>query len=213
LLAAFGIVAAVHGRGRTGRGTYIDVSMYQGLLALLQSSYGWTRAGAPDPSWGRGLLSGAVPFYDCYRTKDGHWYSVAALEPKFYANLVDAIGRPDLHAAYDRPDRWPEVREGLQLAFSSRTLAEWEEVLSDVDTAVAPVRSLVEAFSEGRREGVVNEDMTVGPVPRMTGWDSEVGQRGVQAGQHTRQVLQEAEYDEETISTLLRNGAVAEETS
>lgn len=207
LLAAFGIVAAVHGRGRTGCGTHVDVSMYQGLLALLQSPHGWTRAGAPDPSWGGGLLSGGVPFYDCYHTKDGHWYSVATLEPKFYTNLIEVIGRPDLHDAYDTPSRWPELREGLRAAFGSRTLAECEQVFSNVDTAVAPVRSLVEAFADGRREGVVNEDLTVGPVPRMTGWDSEVGQ-GVHRGQHTRQILAEAEYDEGTIAALLSSGAV-----
>ncbi len=110
LLAAFGILAALPGRSVSGRGTHVDVSMYEGLLGLLQSAHAWTVGGAPDPSWGNGLPSGAVPFYDCYQTADGRWLSVGALEPKFYANLCTAIGRPDLVVAHSEPSQWDDVR-------------------------------------------------------------------------------------------------------
>lgn len=208
LLAAFGVLAAVHGRRRTGQGSYLDVSMYQGLLALLQSPYGWVRAGTPDPSWGGGLLSGAVPFYDCYRTKDGKWYSVAALEEKFFTELLRVLDLGHLEPAYASTERWPELRQALGEVFSRRTQAEWEHTFANVDTAVGPVRSLTEAFAEGLREGVVNPDMTVGPVPRMTGWDSEVGEMGVPRGAHTRQVLAEVEYDDSAIEALISSRVV-----
>lgn len=213
LLAAFGIIAAVHGRRRTGQGSYLDVSMYQGLLALMQSPHGWVRAGAPDPSWGGGLLSGAVPFYDCYRTKDGQWYSVAALEAKFFTELLRALDLGHLESAYSSPERWPELRTALAEAFGRRTQHEWEQTFAQVDTAAAPVRSLTEAFAEGVREGVVNPDLTVGPVPRMTGWDSQVGEMGVRRGQHTWQVLAEAGYEERDIAALVSSGTVQAEES
>lgn len=212
LLAAFGVLAAVHGRRETGRGTHIDVSMYQGLLALLQSPLAWVRAGAPDPSWGGGLLSGSVPFYDCYETADGGWYSVGALEPKFFSALLGAIGRPDLEDTYDDPSRWDELRAALRDAFGARTVAELEELFAEVDTAVAPVRSLLEAFEDGRRDGVVNDDLTVGPVPPMAGWDAEVGSIA-RKGQHTREVLEELGYDPGEIDRLLSDGVVEQGTS
>lgn len=209
LLAAFGIVAALQGRSATGRGSYVDVSMYEGLLGLLQAPNAWTVAGAPDPSWGGGMLSGAVPFYDCYLTADGRWLSVAALEPKFYANLCEAIGHPELIPARADPDRWPEVRHAFEEAFASDTLAGWLRRLENVDTAVAPVRSIAEAFAAGKEAGFVADDSAVGPLPRMVGWDTTRGEVVTHPGVHTRQVLAEAGFTQDRIDELLASGAVA----
>lgn len=210
LLAAFGIVAALQGRSGTGRGCYVDVSMYEGLLGLLQAPNAWTVAGAPDPSWGAGMLSGAVPFYDCYQTADDRWLSVAALEPKFYVNLCEAIGRPELNSARADPERWPQVRHAFEEAFASDTLAGWLRRLEDVDTAVAPVRSIAEAFAAGRQAGFVTDDTAVGPLPRMVGWDATRGEVVTHPGAHTREVLAEAGLTPGRIDELLASGAVAD---
>lgn len=209
LLAAFGILAALHGRAATGRGTHVDASMYEGLLGLLQPAVAWTQAGAPDPSWGGGLLSGAVPFYDCYRTADDRWISIGALEEKFYANLCEAIGRPDLIDAHTDSSRWPVVRAAFEEIFSKETLEEWLTRLSEVDTAIAPVRSLGEAFETGRRDGFVHEDSSVGPMPRMRGWETATGPVVTRPGMHTRELLVEAGLDGQEIADLLSAGVVA----
>ncbi|CAN5630096.1 CaiB/BaiF CoA-transferase family protein [soil metagenome] len=210
LLAAFGILAALTGRVASGRGTHVDVSMYEGLLGLLQVVPAWTRAGAPDPSWGGGLLSGAVPFYDCYRTADDQWLSVGALEPKFFANLCSALDRPDLVASHTDPQRWDEVRAVFTETFAGAPLATWLERLSAVDTAVAPVRSLPDAFATAYRRGVLPTPDTVGPIPRMSGWAVAPGPVVTRPGTHTREVLSELGRTAEQIDELVAGGAVAE---
>ncbi|MCX6465701.1 MAG: CaiB/BaiF CoA-transferase family protein [Pseudonocardiales bacterium] len=210
LLAAFGILAGLTGRASTGRGTHVDVSMYEGLLSLLQVVPAWVDAGAPDPSWGGGLLSGAVPFYDCYRTSDDRWISVGALEPKFFANLCTALGRPELIALQNDPTRWDEMRTVFTATFAEAPLDTWLDRLGAVDTAVAPVRSLPDAFATAHRRGVLPAPGQVGPVPRMSGWVTTAGPVVTRPGAHTREVLGGLEMTGEQIDELIAAGVVAE---
>lgn len=211
LVAAFGILAALHGRAASGRGTYIDVSMYEGLLGLLQVVPAWIAAGSPDPSWGGGLLSGAVPFYDCYLTSDGRWLSVGALEPKFFANLCHALGREDLIEAQFDPQRWGDLRSAFEEAFASATLEEWTERLAGVDTAFAPVRSVTEGFEVARRRGLVEDAKgvpRVRPLPSMTGWKLPARRQSVRAGEDTRELMTEVGYTPGDIDRLAAEGIV-----
>ena len=210
LLAAFGILAALQGRSATGRGCYVDVSMYEGLLGLLQTTNAWTMAGSPDPSWGAGLLSGAVPFYDCYQTADGRWLAVGALEPKFFRNLCEAIGHPELISARGDPARWGAIRQAFKETFETDTMEAWLARLARVDTAVAPVRSITEAFAAGQAAGLVAEDGAVGPLPRMRGWETASGEVVTHPGAHTREVLAEAGLTQAQVDELIAAGVVAE---
>ena len=210
LMAAFGILAALTGRRATGHGTHVDVSMYEGLLGLLQSIPTWTAAGAPDPSWGGGLLSGAVPYYDCYRTADDRWLSVGALEPKFFANLCSALGRDDLIGAHGDPARWEELRTTLEEVFGSAPLDHWLDRFAGVDTAIAPVRSLPEAFDLAHQRGVLGAPGVVGPLPRMTGWNTVAGPIASRPGQHTREVLADLGITGDRLEQLLAAGTVAD---
>lgn len=208
LLAAFGILAALTGRASTGRGTHVDVSMYEGLLGLLQVAPAWTAAGAPDPSWGGGLLSGAVPFYDCYRTSDDQWLSVAALEPKFFANLCTALQRPELIEAHADPARWDEIRSAFTEAFAGAPLTTWLDRFAEVDTAVAPVRSVTDAFATAHHRGVLPAPAQVGPIPRMSGWAPVAGPVATRPGAHSREVLGELGLTPEQIDELVTAGVV-----
>lgn len=210
LVAAFGVLAALHARQRSGRGTHVDVSMYESLLGLLQVSAAWTSAGAPDPSWGAGLLTGAVPFYDCYQTSDGRWLSVAALEPKFFTALCEALGHPEMAGWQHRPETYDEMRARFEASFAEASLVQWQARLGEVDTAVAPVRSIPEAFEEARHQGLVDGRNVVGPLPRMSQWRTEAGAVTRHPGEHTREVLSEAGYPDEEIERLLSTGAIAE---
>lgn len=210
LWAAFGIVVALRSAQATGRGTHVDSSMYEGLLGLMQTVPGRTFVGEPEPSWGEGLLTGAMPFYDCYKTSDGRWISVAAVEPKFFVNLVEALGRPELAHAHGDRDRWVELRAALKQVFSGAPLAHWLEVLDGVDTAVAPVRSVAEAFQRAEAEGRVNAAGWVGPLPRMEGWDAELGPVVSQPGAHTREILMENGWTEQEIEGLVDAAVVQE---
>jgi alpha-methylacyl-CoA racemase len=192
LMAALRIVAALRARDATGTGTYLDVAMVDGVRTMLAPVAAWMDAGVPDPSWGGGLLSGAAPHYDCYRTADGKWISVAALEPKFFAALCEAVGRPDLRGLDADTASWGRVREALEEAFGSRTLAQWLQRCADLDVPVAPVRSMGEVFA----------DPDPGP-----GRDEQVAAR---PGSHTREVLGQAGFAPSEIDGLLRAGVVQE---
>jgi alpha-methylacyl-CoA racemase len=129
------ILAALLERNRTGRGAHIVVSMTHNAHRLVAHRV----AGDPVPR----LLTGGVACYRIYETSDGRHVSVAALEPKFWRNLCDALGRPDL---VDRGYE-PELPELAEL-FLTRTLREWRELLEGRDTCVAPVLTLDEAAAE-----------------------------------------------------------------
>jgi len=93
LTSAIGILAAVIERGRTGRGQHLDVSMTRGAAAFLAMELARRCAGTPEPR-GEGLLSGGVPCYRVYRTRDGRYMALGALEPKFFADFCARAGAP-----------------------------------------------------------------------------------------------------------------------
>jgi alpha-methylacyl-CoA racemase len=206
LVAAFGIMVGLHARGRTGRGSYVDVAMYEGLLSLLAVPASWHAAGSPDPSYGRGLVSGKAPFYDCYRTADGSWVAVGCIEPKFFANLCEALGRADLVEAQFDAGRWDEIREAFVEAFASRSRAEWLHALVDVDAAVSPVLELHEAFDRARALGLVGDDFRI-TIPRLQG---ETGREAYsrEPGGDGNEILDELGYGTDEIARLRASGAI-----
>ncbi|HEY1517985.1 MAG TPA: CaiB/BaiF CoA-transferase family protein [Solirubrobacteraceae bacterium] len=195
MVAAFGILAALRGRDRTGRGSHVDVSMLEGLLSMLAPAASWHEAGAPDASFGGAINSGAAPFYDSYRTGDGQWLAVAAMEQKFFVALCEALARPDLAPLQFDASRWPELRRELELIFASQPLHHWLRRLADVDTTVTPVRSIPEAFAEAHRSGIVQSAVTVGPIPRISGYDRTVGPVARRADQDRNEILGELATD------------------
>ncbi len=148
-LAVSGILAALIRRGDTGRGTRLTVSMTDGVRYLMSDIAAATvLAGHPEESW-RGTLGGDMPTYACYRTSDGRWMAVGALEPKFIVALADTLDWPELVGLMSRKSTWDAARSGLALRFESRTQSEWTETFLGVDACVTPVLSLEEAGAEG----------------------------------------------------------------
>ena len=109
-------------------------AMFAGMLA---SGFARERRAA-------NLLDGGAPFYDVYETADGEHMSVGALEPQFYAVLVELLGLDDLPSR-DDPAQWPVIREAFTRRFKERTRAEWTEVFDGTDACVAPVLPVTEA--------------------------------------------------------------------
>jgi alpha-methylacyl-CoA racemase len=206
LYAALGILLALRGRGASGRGTHVDVSMLAGLLHLNQVVPAWIEAGGVDPSWGGGLLSGGAPFYDCYRTRDGRWISVGAIEPKFFSKLCARLDRPELAALQADDRRWDELRAALEERFAEKVLVEWEELLEDPDLCVAPVRSIDEAFTVWRERGVFTTQSSCGPL--LSAYAAVPGPVVRYPGEHTRQVLNELGVADADVERLIRAGAV-----
>ena len=93
LYLAFGLLAAIFERSRSGQGQVVDAAMVDGASSLMSVFFGMAAAGRWDSSErAANLLDGGAPFYDTYATADGRWVSIGALEPKFFAELVQRIG-------------------------------------------------------------------------------------------------------------------------
>ena len=141
---AFGVVAAVFAAGRSGKGCVIDCSIVEiavtlGGIALSARASGMLDAPSPSPFHDS-------PFYDVYACADGRYVSVGALEPQFYALLVDKLGLADVDpkAQYDRA-AWPALKARLRALFLSQPSAHWRALLEGSDACFAPVLSLAEA--------------------------------------------------------------------
>ena len=138
--SAIGILAALIDRERTGKGTHLDISMTEGALALLASEFGILGAEAAVPTRGTGLLNGGAARYGVYRTRDGKYLSVGALEPQFLVRLVKAAGL-ELPAGSGDEDG---LRRELARAVASKTRDEWESALAGYDCCCEPVLELDE---------------------------------------------------------------------
>jgi alpha-methylacyl-CoA racemase len=144
LHAVIGILLALQARHLTGEGQVVDVAMAEGALTLL-SGHLELRARERLESRGLNATDGRAPFYGSYRCADGRWYAVGAIEPQFYATLLDALGLHDVDPAAQM-DRhtWPELRERFAGVFATKTRDEWEALLGDRDACGAPVLDIDE---------------------------------------------------------------------
>jgi len=142
--AVVGALAALHERATSGRGQVVDAAMVDGAAMLLAPFFAGRAGGGWGPR-GTNLLDGAAPFYGSYACADGAWLAVGALEPQFYAALVEGLGLDeDPTAQYDQ-EGWPALRERMAAAVATRTRDEWVAVFADRDACVAPVLTPVEA--------------------------------------------------------------------
>lgn len=146
MFLAFGIMAALFERQRSGRGQVIDAAIVEGVGSLMSMFSGLVPAQRIAMERDRNLLGGAAPFYRCYKCADGREISVGALEPQFYAELLERIGAPpELRGAQNDPANWADRARILSELFATRTAAEWTDLLEGTDCCFAPVVELSEA--------------------------------------------------------------------
>jgi alpha-methylacyl-CoA racemase len=146
LFLVSGILAALLHARATGQGQVVDAAMIDGASYLMSLFYGMTASGQWQDRRNSNLLDGGAPFYDTYRCADGKWIAIGALEPQFYALLLEKMGAAAefLHQQSNR-DSWPMLREHLRSLFAGKTRAQWCAILEDTDACFAPVLSLAEA--------------------------------------------------------------------
>jgi alpha-methylacyl-CoA racemase len=144
MLLAIGVLAAAWERERSGRGQVLDVAMVDGVALQLQLFWALRGMGLWRDAREANLLDGAAPFYTTYACSDGRFVAVAALEPAFYAALLDglavagAMPPDDLPSQYDL-DRWPAARQWFATVFATRTRDEWAERFVGTQACVSPV--------------------------------------------------------------------------
>ncbi|WP_395701444.1 CaiB/BaiF CoA transferase family protein [Aquabacterium sp.] len=216
LYLAFGLMAALFERQTSGRGQVVDAAMVDGASSLLSIFHGLAAAGQWNTQQRQAnLLDGGAPFYACYDTADGLQVSLAALEPKFFAEFVRLSG---LDAAwvprqYDRR-HWPALREAIAALLRSRPRAEWCALLEGSDACFAPVLTLQQAAQHphaAARGAFIDIGGVAQPAPAPRFSRSQAAPPGppVAAGADTERVLAETGFAPHEIEALRRSGAIA----
>lgn len=162
-----GILAALVERGTSGKGQVVDAAMVDGAALLMAPLFGAWASGFWNAERGTNLLDSGAPFYDCYQCADGGFVAVGAIEPKFFAELLEALGLsedPTVPGQHDQ-SRWPELHELLATAFLTRTRDEWAAYFAGRDACVSPVLDMGEA-TEDAAAGARNAFPEVGGVPQ-----------------------------------------------
>lgn len=150
LTALSGVLMALIGRERTGRGDYLDVAMFDSLLPWCAHIAGSAIAGGPSPRSDDQRSLGGAAFYQVYRTADGRHVALGGREEKFVANLMTALQRPDLIPYGSAPAGEPQapLTTFLRETFASRTRDDWVAWFEDKDVAFAPVLDFREALDQ-----------------------------------------------------------------
>jgi alpha-methylacyl-CoA racemase len=169
LYLVVGVLAALVERERSGAGQVVDAAMVDGVGSLSALVWAMRGMGLWSDERGTNLLDGSCPFYDTYACADGGAVAVGALEPQFYAALLDGLGLADadLPAQLDRSG-WPELRRRFEAAFAARSRDEWARHFDGTDACVTPVLTFAEATAHPHlvaREAHFTSDGVVQPAP------------------------------------------------
>ena len=211
--ALVGLLAAVIHRAATGRGQFVDVSMFDLMVAWQAHLVSHTLVAGETPT-PEGMALNGGRAYDLYQTQDGRWLSVGSLEPKFWQGFCAAIGRPDLIAAglsLD-PAAVAAAKAAVRQSIAARPLAEWVAVFAPLDVCVEPVLTVPEMLAGPQvaaRGLVVDVPRPGGGAQRQVAnpWrfsdgGAEYRHAGAPLGADTNAVLTAAGFSDDEIARL-----------
>src|SRR5436190_9588825 len=216
LMGAFGIMAALHERERSGEGQLVDVSMADGSLSWLSMVAARYFAEGRVPHRGDLELAGSIICYRPYACSDG-WVTLGALEPKFWQAWCRGVEREDLIEKQFSPPE-SEAHAEVERIFLERTREEWREFASQHDCCLEPLLELDEALDSElvrAREMVVELDQPGADQVKQLGVPIKLSRTpggaqgpGPVLGEHTREVLAALGYAAEEVEALEADGAV-----
>jgi alpha-methylacyl-CoA racemase len=208
-----GVLAALLDSWASGEGQVVDAAIVDGTAHLSAMFASMLAGGWAQERRAANLLDGGAPFYDVYETADGRHMSVGALEPQFYAVLLQLLELADDVPDRDDPAQWPALREALTARFKERTQAEWTAVFDGTDACCAPVLPLTEAARHPHlqargtyveRDGVLQP----APAPRFSRTGATLSTGPSVPGGQTREAL--LAWGVEDVDALLASGAAVQ---
>jgi len=174
MFLAFGIMAALHERSRSGLGQVVDAAIVDGVNSLMTMFTGLLPAGRISLARADNILGGAAPYYRTYFCSDGREIAVGPIEPQFWAAFLTRLGidPTDPEASRDR-DSWPATARKLEHIFRQRDQSFWCHVFEGSDACVTPVLTAQEATAHPHheaREGFIVHDalLQAAPTPRFS---------------------------------------------
>eukprot|EP00002_Diphylleia_rotans_P028039 TRINITY_DN5651_c0_g3_i1.p1 TRINITY_DN5651_c0_g3~~TRINITY_DN5651_c0_g3_i1.p1 ORF type:complete len:384 (-),score=94.27 TRINITY_DN5651_c0_g3_i1:63-1214(-) len=216
MLCAMGILLALIERSKSGRGQVVDAAMVDGATYLMSFIFKAYQNGMWADEKGTSLLDGGAHFYDTYRTKDGKFMSVGAIEPQFYKLLLKGMGLdPATLPDQMSTDHWPEMKQKFAAVFASKTRDEWCKIFDGTDACVAPVLQMGEIMKHPHNVSRAamfvgsEEELEPAAAPRLSrtpGTTSAKPQPEV--GQHTVAVLMEYGVSGKEVCDYARSGVI-----
>lgn len=213
MMATIGILSALLERAQTGKGKHVDISLTEAAMILAVPTLSHTLADPnADLAAGKGLLDGGIVNYNVYKTRDGRYIAVGALEPHFWAQFCKFkdVNRPDLINSSSHSE--------VSSLFASKTFSEWISIASVTDCCIEPIlspkeiaehvqhkdRSVVltkqDAIYGDDDELKVHSQLVIGP--RFSSSSSMFLEPASSLGEDTDDVLRSAQFSADEITTL-----------
>lgn len=216
LMAVSGLLSAYIARERTGQGEYIDVSMLDGVVSWMAMLYSQLAVADPTLVRGQGRLAGGDICYRIYETKDGRYMSLGALEPKFWREFCEVVGRPDLVRSQFSRD--PEALAAVERIFKEKSQSEWIALVQDHDFCCEPILEPAEAkeHPQVRQRGLFltlshaqagKVEVVANPLKFSEAGKSQDALPPL-FGEHTEEVLKGIGYTDEAIVRLREKNIV-----
>ena len=217
--AVMAILAALVRRNADGEGAYLDVSVADGVLALMALQVDEFLATGTTPGPGHGILTGRYACYDTYQAADGKWLALGIIEPRFWHNLCDALDLPHWRDHQTDDGAQDAIRAELRTVFATRDRDTWVAELAPADTCIAPVLTVAELIDDEQylaRNAFVHAEhpehgsfRQVGPV--LAGMTPAEGPYAVRAGDETDtdELLRAAGLSPDEYGRLHEAGVVA----
>ncbi|RMH85137.1 MAG: CoA transferase [Calditrichaeota bacterium] len=212
-------LSALWARERTGQGQRVDVSMLDGILPLmtLQLAHYWA-TGLNLPGWEL-PLSGGLACYGVYECADGKYVALAALEPKFWQQFCEIVGKPQwVERLYDQGEAARELKAELGELFRTRTREEWLQLVGELDVCLTPVLDITEveqdAHLQARGMFVEYEHPAAGAVKgiglplKFSATPPRPPRPAPPLGKHTLEILAELGYSSREIENLIEKEIV-----
>ncbi len=140
-----GVLAGILEARASGQGQVVDAAMVDGAAVLTSMFHGMRAGGMWKDEPGTNLLDSGAHFYETYETSDGGYVAVGAIEPQFYARLLELLEIPMEEMPQFEMGRWPEFKERLAALFATRTRADWAALLEHEETCATAIYGLGEA--------------------------------------------------------------------
>lgn len=216
LSALAAIMMALFRRQATGRGDYIDISMYDGLLSWTPNVTGPVFAQNAHPVAKQMRPFGGSAMYRIYETQDGRFLVLGGSEVHFAKILLEALGRPDLlEFAIKEPGPLQDpLKRFFEETFRAHPLSHWETFLAPIDVCWSTVRSLKDAFDDPYAEerGMLLRDehgnSHIGAPIRFRDEPAKPNLETPAFGAHSQELARKAGLDEAAIAALIARGAL-----
>lgn len=215
IFLAFGLLAALLERQRSGKGQVVDAAMVDGASVLMTMIWGMYQTGAHGLEPGTNLLDTGAHFYEVYETSDGKYVSLGSIEPQFYAELLERLGldKEDLPEQMDKTN-WCTLKQRFEALFRTRTRDEWCRVLEGTDVCFAPVLNMPEAAAHAHaraRQAFVEIDgkQQPAPAPRFSRTPNPPPTPPARPGEHTDRALRDWGFSPDLLAELREAKAIA----